>query len=361
LPFLEWLAILFKLKRRRTVKVPAPDKSVKSEAVAQVEQKTQHDNAQVENEVKEDDSDILVFPEVFANHNNLDNKPCGVLVKREQQLLVEIGTKVVNQDYSLPNLPSTSTVVLDLASNPNVFVNEIAEAIEIDPVLSSELLKSANSVLYGGTQEISTLKLAVMRLGLRNLRALILAISMKNVISKKRGLVDHAEEVWRQSLSIAKISRNLAPVCNEDPEKAFLVGLIHNIGKVALIDILGRVITSGLQISRPLIGRMYSLFHEKTGAAMAEKWNLPQEVCSVAGCHHNYRRNKDYMRSAALVSLAHKMDLFLSLTSRREYMELMQSDEVEILGISEAACNKMFTETLDMFYQKVAEQDQVPV
>ena len=62
-----------------------------------------------------------------------------------------------------------------------------------------------------------------------------------------------------------------------------------------------------------LVGRVFQVYHQEAGAAMARKWKLPAEFISVAGCHHEWADNQQHTRSAALANLAHHLSLALSL------------------------------------------------
>lgn len=349
---LKWLRRLF-IKDRRKISVESPHR----QNVSPSDHQTQ--NAQAEG--TETGYDGKTIPKGTGHLNNLDGPMRDSLAERERKILNSVQKKIQAGKYELPNLPSTSAMILDMSSNPSISLVEVAKTIENDPVLSSELLKAANSVFYGGTQSADTLHQGVVRLGLRNLRALTLALSMKSVISKSRGMVAYAEEIWRQAISVAKIARQLAGVAHEDQDKAFLMGLLHNIGKVPLIDMVAKSVSSGTQISRALLGNVFNRFHEEVGAAMAEKWNLPEEVASVAGCHHDFENNENYPRSAALVSLAQKMDLYLCLESSKEYWWLINEKEVELLRIPPADRNKVFQECLDAFVEGAEEKQAVPV
>jgi putative nucleotidyltransferase with HDIG domain len=184
-------------------------------------------------------------------------------------------------------------------------------------VLSSELLRTANSVLYASEEPVDTLHAAIVRIGLRSLRSMIFSVSMRGTILRSGPLSDYAEDVWRQAHSVATIARAIAPVISVDPEKAFLLGLLHDIGKISLLAMLSREVKDQRQCTAALVGRVFQAYHQEAGAAMARKWRLPAEFVSVAGCHHAWEQNADFTRSAALAHVAHHIDLAFTLGDRR--------------------------------------------
>lgn len=271
------------------------------------------------------------FPEPFSP-DNPDGADHPELETREEQILREVGEKLERGDYKLPHLPATNATVLALTNQPSADFKDMAAAIETDPVLTSELMKMANSVMFGGSHPADSVHQATMRLGQRNLRSLILGLSMKGALSRAHGVARHAEEVWRQATSVGRISRELAQELGHDADKAFLVGLLQDIGKVPLLDLLDRTVTSRMEVSKCLIASLFSRYHERVGAEMAASWKLPEEVAAVAACHHDFEANTEFPQVAALASIAHKIDLHMSLGARRLYWQLSGASEFKVLG-----------------------------
>ncbi len=260
-----------------------------------------------------------------------------ILMDEEENLFVEIQRRIKAGQFELPQLRQTSMAVMALANDPSADIQEITNLIQADPVLSSQLVKTANSALYSGLEPITSLHDGVMRLGLRALRTMILTASMKGLVLSGKGLTRYAEEVWAQAASVASIARAISPFTEFDKEKAFLLALLHDVGKFPLLAMLAeqsKRYKGG--VTRALIGKAFAGFHEPVGRALAEHWKLGDELVSVAGNHHDFASNEDFGNSAALVSLAHKLDLYLSLRDEAGFLELTESPEVEFLGISPA-------------------------
>ena len=236
-----------------------------------------------------------------------------ILEGPEEEVLWSIARRIESGRLDLPTLPSTSMSVIELANNPAVEFRQLVSQISTDPVLSSELLRTANSVLYATEEPVETLHSAVVRIGLRALRSMIFSVSMRGTILRSGVLAEYAEDVWRQSYSVAMIARDIAPVVGVDPEKAFLLGLLQDIGKISLLAMLSKELKAPSDCTAALVGHVFQVYHQEAGAAMARKWKLPEEFASVAGCHHQWSDNTDHTRSAALANLAHHLDLALSL------------------------------------------------
>ncbi len=253
-----------------------------------------------------------------------------VLSGREEAVLSAVGRRVEQGDLVLPVLPTTSIAAMDMAARPTADVADVVRLIAGDPVLSSELLKISNSALYAGNHKCETLQEAIMRIGLRALRSMILSISMRAVLLRDKQMAHVAQELWRQAHSVSLVARALAKDLGLDRDRAFLIGLLHDIGKVALLETV-RKEAGDLEVRPALLGRIFYLHHERAGERLARAWQLPDEVVAVAGCHHRFERNAEHARSAALASLAHALDLELSLRGSQAAPALENLPELEFL------------------------------
>ena len=114
---------------------------------------------------------------------------------------------------------------------------EIADLISSDPPLSAEVLKAVNSPLYGVPSKVSTVSRAVSLLGIDTVKNLALSFSLiKNPDYSREGIFDHTA-FWKHSLVTALTSKLLAQKLYPDvAEDAFFVGLLHNIGILAMVQ-----------------------------------------------------------------------------------------------------------------------------
>lgn len=269
-----------------------------------------------------------------------------ILLDEEADLHLRIQHRIEDGKITLSQLPSTSIAIMELAAKPTAEVEDVVQIIESDPVLSSELLKTANSILYGGRIPTESIRNAVMRIGMRSLRSMILGLSMRSALLREPNVKLFGEKVWRQAFTVASISRSIADRVGFEPERAFLLGLLHDIGKVALLDTLSKELSDDVRVTPALVGRLFLECHELAGRRMAEIWKLSDELVSVAGQHHDFAANEEHPRSAALVSVAHKMELFLSLGADHEFQALAESAEFEVLGISPQAARELLAQGL---------------
>ncbi len=277
------------------------------------------------------------FPEPVGGVGNLDlfQDLKDGLEFEEQALLARVGERVEEGKFELPHLPSTQMTLLELTSNPDADMGKVERHVSTDLALTASILKAANSVLYSGTRKVEDVRGAILRLGLRGLRSALYSCSLKGVIFRAKGLDQYAEEIWRQARSVAGAARALAvPLCL-DPERVFVLGLLHDVGKVPLLAILKKEAPPSFDFRRPFVGVVLGAFHERVGRRLTANWNLPEEVVEVSGCHHDFGANTGFLKSAALVNLAHRQDLYLSCGEEAKYESLIEYPALAALDLAE--------------------------
>lgn len=186
----------------------------------------------------------------------------------------------------LPTLPKVAFRILQLVQTPDVSIEELSNAIAIDPALTAKILKTANSGMYGRARGVAKLRDAIMILGLRNVKTLALGFSLVADLKGSAGSgLDYAA-FWRRSVVAACAARALAyRVDRSEQDEAFLGGLMHGIGIVALDRALGqeyRGIAAHLgrgtdalvAIERQRLG----VSHLEAGTRLAAAWNLPPSL-----------------------------------------------------------------------------------
>jgi len=193
----------------------------------------------------------------------------------------------------LPSLPAVARQVIALGERETVTVDEFTTILSADPALAARVVKTANSALYARSFPARTIREAVLVLGLRSVRALALGFSL--VRTSRRGstrFFDY-ERFWERCVDAACVARTLATVVGHwHGEEAFLGGLVHEIGVLALAEydaqqfprIFAEVSGSRSRLSEAE-REAYGFDHAALGAALCERWALPAEVVAAVRWH----------------------------------------------------------------------------
>jgi len=193
---------------------------------------------------------------------------------------------------NLPPFPAVAMRILQLLAREDVGMKELSTQIQADPALSSELLKLANSPLFGFRSEVRTVLQATALLGAQRVKALALTIGMRVYLTESFQIPALLAS-WRHSLATALLGEELARVSLMEKDFAYLAGLLHDIGRLALgmikpveyaslLASADKGLAEVLQSERALFG----MDHCQAGRWLAESWKLPGEFGEVAARHH---------------------------------------------------------------------------
>ncbi|MGD0959637.1 MAG: HDOD domain-containing protein [Methylomonas sp.] len=190
-------------------------------------------------------------------------------------------------DSAVPRLPDVGMALLKELTNINISSETIMSYIIRDPALASEVLNMANSVLFrSNTQEkITNLTKAVTILGLNNLKTIVSSVLMKRmVLIAPIYFRMFGQHLWRHSQDCGQACRALAKFYGQcDPNNAYLVGLMHDIGKLAIFGLLTKAL--GQHINYQPRGSVFSTIvrdhSQELSAKIARKWELPDYLLTA--------------------------------------------------------------------------------
>ena len=194
---------------------------------------------------------------------------------------------------SLPSMPSAFSAAVRLLGNDNASAASCISAIERDQALTVRVLRLANSPFYGAQGQVSRIGDAVQMLGLRTVASALAAVSLRTALGSLRCSEFHFANYWRHTLCTAIAARELAQLASLDVGEAFLLGLLHDVGKVILAMTSPELETQALQLASaqgiPLHEAEQQLFgvtHAEVGAVVARQWNFPAHFAQAIADHH---------------------------------------------------------------------------
>ncbi len=252
---------------------------------------------------------------------------------------------IAEKTGDLPPIPATALMALRMTEDPVVSSRDLQSVISRDQALSARILRIVNSPLYGLRAEISTISHAVAILGMEKLRSIIAAATVDKMFraSKIRGedltkklLADHS---WGAAIA----ARSLAELVSyPQTEEAFLCALMHDIGKVVLLEnfqshyteIVSRVY-QGEESFHTAEMEFFGFTHAHVGALLAEKWHFPPQLWEAIGYHHNPVSAPNYARLASITNLSDALMIHIELGFERNGMlDLAALPAAEFLELS---------------------------
>ena len=211
--------------------------------------------------------------------------------------------KALREIKNLPTLPGIVIKLTKMAEDPDSTPEQIGRVISKDYILAAKLLKLVNSAFYGFPQSINSISNAIILLGFNVIKSLIISASIFEFMEKQD------TELWEHSLGCAVVCNVLARHLGlDDPEEVSTVGLIHDIGKVAIkMELPAEYEAVSLMVKDKAMCRMYAerwvlgLDHAHVGGWLAKRWNLPENLWATIACHHKPEQAKRKNKIAAAV------------------------------------------------------------
>lgn len=192
----------------------------------------------------------------------------------------------------LPPYRPVARKLMTLTSAQEVPLARIHEVLRTDAAFTADVLRLANSPLISTRGAIHSVLHAVMMLGLERVKSLATTLALKSFLSLCAS-TPSIEACWRHNLATAIVCEKLAHPFQIDPDAAYTAGLLHDIGRLALLRTSPGPYESIFSSVRgpdfDLLKSERALFgvdHCQTGQWVLEQWEFPKELCAVAALHH---------------------------------------------------------------------------
>lgn len=219
---------------------------------------------------------------------------------------------ILDELVTLPSLPSTVARIIEMLDDPDTTLVEVGQAIAADPSLSMKTLRLVNSAFYGLRDQVNSVERAAVLLGLKVVRNLVFTASVFD------SLQCGEDKVLRHSVACGTAMRLLVRSGQiqspfEDPEEAFMYGLLHDIGKIILQEHLPDKWSEVTALMREeqiscyeAEQRVLGADHAELGARLAQRWKLQEPLVAAIGGHHDFSRCPDAgdQGRAALIAVA---------------------------------------------------------
>ena len=221
----------------------------------------------------------------------------------------------------LPTLPAIYFQVDRISRDQMASAADVAQVVSSDPVFAASLLRVANSALYSGKEEVSTVTRAVNLLGHKAIRDLCLITSVLDIISLGNDDSRPVNHFWKHAVGVGSLAHVIGErVAGLPPEELFLSGLLHDIGQLFWLryfpDDLARVIAFAENHSVTVLAaerKLLKTTHTRLGKLIAHHWNLPRSYVEVIAYHHDLSVTSGRSLACLVVNVADVMAHALEL------------------------------------------------
>lgn len=201
---------------------------------------------------------------------------------------------IVNRTTELTPLKSVATRAIQLAEDERTAAMDLATVISSDQALTAKLLRLSNSAYYGYARRISNVREAVILLGMRTVRSVAIASNMIDVFRVPQMEGFDQDLFWAHSVSVGLVAEAIARETHvARPEDAFTAGVLHDVGKLAMIlsegerfaEVVELVQVENLRYRDAELA-VFGVGHHHVGARLAQRWKFPEPLVSAIQQHH---------------------------------------------------------------------------
>ncbi len=213
-------------------------------------------------------------------------------MKTEKPIIALIQERLAGDLSNLPVFNSVAVRLQQALSSGNFSIDNIIELISEDQSLASKILKVANSTYYAGLSKVAVIKDAIVRLGAQEIANMaMMASQFESYHSSNEILNQKMMALWGHALSCAVGAKWVARKAGYPAiaSEAFMGGLLHDIGKLALLKVMDDIVRSKesrMILAEPLVDEILQSLHEEVGYNLMRSWNLPENYSSIAIEHH---------------------------------------------------------------------------
>lgn len=239
-----------------------------------------------------------------------------------EMVLNEIRENILQGNFELPPIPDVMLQIAEKIDSPKISIDEVIECIT-DQILVSKILRICNSPYYRHLGHVSSLKEAVVFIGLKSLMSIVTVHSMSSFSPRNAREI---KKVLQHCLVCGMIAREITRDMGGNFELAFICGLLHDIGKTILLDKLG-----DYMLRPEAQERLIEENHAEVGYLLAQKWNFGNDIKDIIRYHHSPDQSIEHHSLAEVISLSNAM---ADLNSQPEDIRGMFFTSLELNQIS---------------------------
>jgi HD-like signal output (HDOD) protein len=223
--------------------------------------------------------------------------------------------KRVEKLRSLPSSPAVLKPLLDLLHQPpdKIQIDRVVQLVSYEKTIAAQLLRIANSPLYGRAKPAESIQAAIFTLGIQGIEDILLSNCFGKLVPEGKWVVDPGV-FWRHSFGCALVCREFAErIEYHDADQAYLAGLLHDLGiivnSLAYTEEYRAVLAAAVPSGRPLHEQekeTLGFTHCDSGVILAKTWQLPPAICEVIEWHHDIEHAPS---GNPLIAITHLGDL----------------------------------------------------
>ncbi len=232
----------------------------------------------------------------------------------------------------LPPFPAVALRVQNAMGRPDFGLAEVAHLVSADAALAADVLRCANSPLYRRGAPASNLTQAITRIGAHEVMRLLLASCLAVHAHAAGPLAPLRRTIWIEGIGAAAVCQELARLRGLKQEDAFLLGLLHDFGKIVACARIETFLEkeAGGACPAETWESVVERWHVSLGLALARRWQLPQPLVDVISAHHG--RPGDVSACSAQLEVVQATDQVVGMMMSSLGLSSTDLEQVPALG-----------------------------
>jgi len=254
---------------------------------------------------------------------------------------------LIDGTVSIPTIPTVLTEITAVVNSADGSAKDAAQVIERDPAIATRALRLVNSSFYGLKNPVSNINLACSILGLKVIKNLVVQATVLQTLSTAKGSAGFdADWLWDHSFKTAVACRLLAEKTaiaeGWNKDDAYTCGLIHDIGKLILLDSQNDRFLEALALSQQLNiplarseAEVFGFNHAHVGGLLANRWKLAPNVQAAVMYHHSPATNPEDWARGFLVKAANTYAHMAATGTGGWIGDVLDEDSRQTLGLTQ--------------------------
>jgi HD-like signal output (HDOD) protein len=239
-------------------------------------------------------------------------------ISSEQEIYLTDSTiidvnQLVSEISELISLPEVYLKIRELMEDQSACLDDFTAVVNTDPGITASVLKIVNSAFYGYPGQIEVISRAIQLIGIGQLHDLVLSVSAVTALNVSND-IESLSRFWQRNIYCGVLSSLLAKKLRlKNPESLFVVGLLHEIGRLILFlkypNESKQTIIQAQEQNRSLTEiekKMFGTDYGQIGRALLREWNLPLKFQFIVGCHTEPDTATEFYLETTIVHIAHQ-------------------------------------------------------
>ena len=274
--------------------------------------------------------------------------------------------QIISNLDQLPSIPLVVSKIINLVNDPEVNFKLVADEISKDQAITTDILKICNSAYYSKGKEITSVDRAIVTLGIKEVKDIVVLSTTKQVLNKPIiGYDLEKGELWKHNLVVAMVAKKIALLKKERAiaDIVFTGGIIHDVGKTILALFVANTFKEILETAQtkqiPFTDaerEVMGFDHQEIGEKVLEKWQFPEVLRAVVRYHHSPDlAPQQYRKIVSIVHVANAICLMagVGIGSDGLYHELSEN-AVKAIGLTPAELEQIYSSIPEVLKQAQA-------